>query len=287
MILNRFKLNLNLPPRKKLLPVLLIASVLVITSLSGFIFYHKISAGKVVLAEKTQKKEKRTTKPKKLLKKENMDTDKNNSRITPTPIPTQIITQDPAKSSNSQQSSSPIPTSLPHQAEQQSSGKKVTIVEYGDFQCPFCESFYHNALTQIKDTYVNTGKASFEFRHFPLPSHPNAEITSLAAECAREQGKFWEYHNTLYDKQGEWSNKGGGDLTDALLAFAIGLSLNSESFHSCLVSQKFVDKINSDKSQGQGRGVSATPTVFINDQILVGALPYESFKAVIEQELNK
>ncbi|HLD01366.1 MAG TPA: thioredoxin domain-containing protein [Patescibacteria group bacterium] len=84
---------------------------------------------------------------------------------------------------------------------------KVTVVEFSDFQCPFCKSFFDNALQEVKKQYIDTGKIAFFYRHYPLTQiHPNAQIAAEASECANEQGKFWEYHDLLFQNQDAWSN---------------------------------------------------------------------------------
>ncbi len=83
---------------------------------------------------------------------------------------------------------------------------KITIIEFSDFQCPFCKQFYTDTLPQLKSEYLDTGKAQLTFRHYPLTSiHPNAETAHRASECANEQGKFWEYHDLLFETQDSWS----------------------------------------------------------------------------------
>ena len=87
------------------------------------------------------------------------------------------------------------------------SDAKLTIIEFSDFQCPFCERFYLDTLPQLKKDYIDTGKVQLAFRHFPIASiHPNAKTAHEAAECANEQGKFWEYHDLLFQTQEQWSN---------------------------------------------------------------------------------
>jgi protein-disulfide isomerase len=83
----------------------------------------------------------------------------------------------------------------------------ITIIEFSDFQCPFCKRFYDDALAQMKKDYIDSGKAKFYFRHYPLNQiHPNAQMTAEASECANEQNKFWEFHDLLFQKQDEWAN---------------------------------------------------------------------------------
>lgn len=108
---------------------------------------------------------------------------------------------------------SPIPTPTPlvrvnvdpgHLPAQGKDNAKVTIVEFSDFQCPYCESFFTTTYAQIKKDYVDTGKVKVFYRHYPLPFHANAQIAAEAAECANEQGKFWDFHDILFKNQKQW-----------------------------------------------------------------------------------
>jgi protein-disulfide isomerase len=85
----------------------------------------------------------------------------------------------------------------------------VALVEYADFQCPFCETFFSNDLSEIKKEYVDTGKIKFVFKHLPLEFHPNAKPAAIASECANEQGKFWPFHDSLFSNQSSWQDLGG------------------------------------------------------------------------------
>ncbi len=160
-----------------------------------------------------------------------------------------------------------------------SSNAKVTIVEFSDFQCPFCEAFYTNTYPQIRKQYGD--KVRFVYRQFPLTSlHPYALGAALASECANEQGKFWEYHDMLFSNQSNLGN-------DALLQYAAKVGVpNTQQFSQCLSSQKYLDKIKADVNAGMGYSVSGTPTFFINGNILVGAQPFEAFQAAIDNELK-
>jgi protein-disulfide isomerase len=168
----------------------------------------------------------------------------------------------------------------------------ITIIEFSDFQCPFCARFHVQTLPTIMDEYVNKGTVKIVFRDFPIQSiHPNALPASVAAECANEQGKFKEMHDILFEKQNEWNNQ---EMNKTMLLFnqyASEMQLEQEKFDSCLRNGKYIEEIKKDLDDGRSYGVSGTPGFFIgNDQIgfieLKGAQPFESFKKVIDVQLK-
>lgn len=162
---------------------------------------------------------------------------------------------------------------------------KVTIVEFADFECPFCEKFYSQALIDIRKDYINTGKVKLYYRHFTLPFHNAAIPGALASECANEQGKFWEYHDMVYKNQTKIT--GGGENANASFKqFALDLGLNADQFNQCFDSQKYKDLVDKDQKDGQAAGVSGTPSFFINGTQIVGAQPYAAFKTAIDKELQ-
>ncbi len=156
----------------------------------------------------------------------------------------------------------------------------VTIVSFEDFQCPYCKRAYDDAIQQIKKGYIDTGKVKYVFRDFPLSFHPNAAPAAEAAECADEQGKFWEYHDALYANQ----NKLGKEMYTKI---AQELKMDITKFSQCIDSGKYKQEVQKDFEYGQSIGVSGTPTFFVNGIKLVGAQPYEAFKQVIDAELAK
>lgn len=162
---------------------------------------------------------------------------------------------------------------------------KVKIVEFADFRCPFCEKVFTDAEPQIFKDYVDTGKANFEFRHYAFLG-PASTIAANAAECANEQGKFWEYYEWLYKNQPPETDT-SMYVTDKLAQAAGTLGMDTAQFTSCLDGKKYDKNVNDDLALGQAVGVSGTPTFYVNGTQLVGAQPYESIKAVIEQELKK
>ncbi len=162
---------------------------------------------------------------------------------------------------------------------------KVKIVEFADFRCPFCEKVFTDSEQQLFKDYVDTGKASFEFRHYAFLG-PASTVAANAAECANEQGKFWDYYEWLYKNQPPETDT-SMYVTDKLAQAAGTLGMDTTQFTSCLDSKKYDKNVNDDLALGQAVGVSGTPTFYINGTQLVGAQPYESIKAVIEQELKK
>jgi protein-disulfide isomerase len=162
---------------------------------------------------------------------------------------------------------------------------KVTIIEFADFRCPFCEQFFTNTEPQIIKDYVDTGKAKFAFRNFAFLG-PASVTAADASECANDQGKFWDYYNYLYKNQPDESDTSMYN-TDTLTQAAISLGMNGDTFRSCLDGKKGEAKANQDLADGQKAGVSGTPTFFVNGTQIVGAEPYASFKQLIDQELAK
>jgi protein-disulfide isomerase len=168
----------------------------------------------------------------------------------------------------------------------------ITIIEFSDFQCPFCARFYTQTLPLIYEEYIDQGKVKLVFRDYPIQSiHPNAVPASVASECANEQGKFKEMHDILFDNQNQWSGQETGDALSLFSQYATEIQLEQETFDSCLTSGKYIEEIQKDLGDGQKYGVTGTPGFFIgNDQIgyveLKGAQPFDSFKKVIDAQLD-
>lgn len=165
---------------------------------------------------------------------------------------------------------------------------KVTVIEFSDFQCPFCEQWFKTVEPDLIKEYVNTGKVKFVYRQFPLTSiHPNAYKASSASECANEQGKFWGYHDLLFKNQAAWSNLDSAAAAAKFKEYAGTLGLNTGNFNSCLDSDKYKSEIDKDLADGTAAGVNGTPATFVNGQSVIGAQPFASFKALIDAELAK
>ncbi len=162
--------------------------------------------------------------------------------------------------------------------------KGVVILEYGDFQCPACKSFYP-LVQQIKQEYGDD--ITVQFRHFPLTQiHPNAMISSRAAEAAGKQGKFFEMHDLLYENQDSWGPESNPTVT--FEGYATQLGLNIEQFKADMSSADVASTINADLKAGQQAGVSSTPTFLINGRKLdKNPASLDEFKQLIDEEIAK
>ncbi|MEM3126612.1 MAG: DsbA family protein [Candidatus Woesearchaeota archaeon] len=157
---------------------------------------------------------------------------------------------------------------------------KVTIVEFSDYQCPYCARFYSQTLPQIEENYIKSGKVKFVYRDYPLPFHQFAQKASEAAECAGDQEKYWEMHNKIFDNQQQLN-------IENLKYWAKELGLDGKEFDSCLDSGKYVSEVKEDIANGSAVGVTGTPTFIINGEIVSGAQPYEVFQQIIEAKLSE
>ncbi|MDO8663834.1 MAG: DsbA family protein [Candidatus Wildermuthbacteria bacterium] len=155
---------------------------------------------------------------------------------------------------------------------------EVTIVEFSDFQCPFCQGF-HPTVKQILENYPD--QVRWVYKHFPLDLiHPNARPAAEASECAAEQGKFWEFSDGLLANQSR--------LEKALYEeLAQNLGLSMENFKNCFSARKYKDKVETDYQEGIRVGVRGTPGSFINGELISGALPYATLKTIIDLALSK
>lgn len=156
----------------------------------------------------------------------------------------------------------------------------VTIIEWSDFECPYCARFYSQAYQQIDEQYIKTGKVKLVFRDFPLSFHQNAQKAAEAAECAGEQGKYYEMHDKLFE-----SGVGGG--VNSFKQYAMVLGLDTAKFNDCLDSGKMASETQKDMQDGIKAGIKGTPGFIINGQLVSGAQPFSVFQEIIEEELAK
>ncbi len=156
----------------------------------------------------------------------------------------------------------------------------VTIVEYSDFQCPYCVRYSTETYPQIREQYIDTGQVRYIFRHFPLQFHSEAQPAAQAAECAGEQGKFWEMHDALFENQGEWA--GNAEPVAVFVDLAEELGLDGAGFEACLTSDKYAAKVQEDLAAGAAEGVTGTPAFRINGVALSGAQPLAAFQEQID-----
>lgn len=163
----------------------------------------------------------------------------------------------------------------------------VVIIEFSDYQCPFCRVFWEETLPLLKKNYIDTGKVAFVYRDYPLSGHQAAQISAVAANCANEQGKYWEYHDKIFSEQAKLGKNTISYDKDDLAKWAKELGLNIPSFNLCFSSGKYDEEIKKDYAAGSVAGVTGTPGFFINGRPVKGALPYEFFESIIKEELDK
>lgn len=161
----------------------------------------------------------------------------------------------------------------------------VTVVEFADFQCPFCGRFFQTVEVPVVDQYVKTGKVKFVYRDFAFLG-PESEDAAVAARCAGEQGKFWEYHDYLYSHQ-QGENEGAFAKAN-LKKFARAVAgIDGVKFDACLDQERYMNAVRADTAAGKSYGVTGTPATFINGRLVSGAQPLAQFVSVIEEELKK
>ena len=154
----------------------------------------------------------------------------------------------------------------------------VTIVEFTDYQCPFCALHSQDNFPRLLREFQ--GQVRYVVLNFPITSiHPGADQAGQAAECAAAQGKFWVYHDMLFRNQ-------ASQHTEGLREMAREAGLDGGTFDSCLDSSAQVQRVSQDFQEGRNHGVRATPTFFINDRMVVGFLPYEDFKSLVSQAIE-
>ena len=154
---------------------------------------------------------------------------------------------------------------------------KVTLIEYSDFECPYCSKHYET-MKKIAADYGD--KIKVVFRHFPLSFHPEAQKAAEASECAGEQGKFWEMHDNIFD-----ANLAGTMSLAKWKEEAKGLGLDTKKFDDCLDSGKYAQKVADVMDAGAAAGVEGTPATFINGELVSGAVPYDQLKGMIDAQL--
>jgi protein-disulfide isomerase len=159
---------------------------------------------------------------------------------------------------------------------------KVTIVEYSDFQCPYCKRGYDTIESQVLKDY--NGKVKFYFRQFPLSFHPWAEPAAVATECAKLQKPeaFWKLYHSFFENQGAMNPQ---NVKDKATEYLQGSGIDMTKWADCFDNKKTLEQVKAEQSEGASLGVTGTPAFFINGRMLVGAQPYEQFKNVIDDEL--
>ncbi len=152
----------------------------------------------------------------------------------------------------------------------------ITIVEFSDYQCPYCRSWYYQTFDQLMANYPN--QIRFVYRDLPLPMHSEAIPAAEAAHCAGEQGAYWKFHDALFSGQYTLGRA-------AYEQYATDLGLDTSAFTTCLDDHRFQADVKASAVEAARVGLNGTPSFVINGRILIGALPFEDFKAIIDEEL--
>ena len=165
-------------------------------------------------------------------------------------------------------------------------GAQVWLVEISDFQCPFCKRWHEDVYRILDKEYVQTGKVRVAYLNFPLTSiHPNAKAASEAAMCGSVQGKFWELHDALFDRQEAWApRKDPMPLFDSL---AVAAGVDAAGWRRCMSTHATVPLIEADQGRAARSGVRSTPSFFIGNRGLVGSYPVDSFRVVLDSAIAR
>jgi len=162
---------------------------------------------------------------------------------------------------------------------------RVTIEEYSDFQCSACALAAARLVPQVEEQYIADGRVKLVYRPMAILDRPGSPPESLwaaeAAECANEQGRFWDYHDKLFE------NQRGGFAIDNLKRFAEELELDTEAFNQCIDSHEHRALIEVETQEALEQGINSTPTFIVGEQAVVGVVPFEELQRVIEAELRK
>lgn len=203
-----------------------------------------------------------------------------------------IPTPDPSAQAGTGAAAAAVPTPPPyvnvdkgHFPLKGDSNAKVTVIEFGDLRCPFCEKFFSEDEGKLLQDYVDTGKVNFAFRNYAFLG-PASTLAANAAECANDQGKFWDFHDYLYKNQPDESDTSMYTV-DNLTQVAGDLGMDTTKFNNCLSTTADSKSLAEDMSAATDAQVDGTPTFFINGQRIVGAVPYDQLKQAIDAELKK
>jgi len=155
----------------------------------------------------------------------------------------------------------------------------VEVSEYADYQCPACQSFETIQFPAVREQLIATGKVRWRYRDFPLEMHPNARVAAHAAACAADQGKYWEMHAAIYDRQMEWADSRSASSLLSQLAGTLGMDRGG--FDACMSSAKYAGRIQASLEEGTRLGVGSTPTFLIAGRLYLGALSSDSLRSII------
>ncbi|HVH10322.1 MAG TPA: DsbA family protein, partial [Gemmatimonadales bacterium] len=161
-----------------------------------------------------------------------------------------------------------------------SDSARIEVTEYSDFECPFCASFAAVQMPVIRAQLIATGKVRWRYRDYPLPSHAYSRYAALAAQCAGEQGKFWDMHDQLFNNH-QWAQT-GKNPRGLFRDFARTIGLDLDKYDACTDSQRYAGRIQASVQEGDARGVKGTPTFFVNGRPYDGRATSDDFKALAD-----
>jgi protein-disulfide isomerase len=161
-----------------------------------------------------------------------------------------------------------------------SDSAKVEVTEYSDFECPFCASFATVQMPVIRQQLITTGKVRWRYRDFPLPVHQYSRYAALAAQCAGEQGKFWEMHDQLFSNH-QWAQTGKNPAS-LFRDFARTIGLDIDKYDACVDGQRYAGRIQASVQEGEALGVRGTPSFFVGGQLFQGRATSDDFKALFD-----
>lgn len=160
----------------------------------------------------------------------------------------------------------------------------LEVSEYADYECGACQYFETIQFPAVRDQLIATGKVRWRYRDFPLEMHPNSRMAAHAAACAEEQGKYWELHGAIYERQGEWAGNRNAARKFSALAGAVGM--DRTRFDDCMSSAKYAGRIQASLEEGTRLGVGSTPTFLIGGRLYPGVLSSDSLRLMVEQAIS-
>jgi protein-disulfide isomerase len=163
----------------------------------------------------------------------------------------------------------------------------VEVIEFADFECPGCGQFSTVTEPDVRTKLVNTGKIRIRYIDYPLPMHRNTWDASLAAACANDQGKFWEMHDQIFQNQDRWNGEATSRPRSVLADLAKSIGLDMDKYNACMKAETHRAKVQSHLQEAERRQVNQTPTFIIGGKMVPGAIPYDTFKKLVDDELAK
>jgi protein-disulfide isomerase len=163
----------------------------------------------------------------------------------------------------------------------------IEIIEFADFECPGCGQFATLTEPDIRSRLINTGQIRMRFLDYPLPMHKNTWDASLAAACANDQGKFWEMHDLIFQNQDKWNGEATSRPRGPLGELAKRVGLDMSKYESCMDAETHRAQIQGNLAEAERRQIGQTPTFVIGDKVIPGAIPFDQFKRLVDEELAK